>query len=268
MATTTEVPPKPKKKKVKKKYITTTGVVSEMIYETPDTQTLRIRMPNLSSEEGPFIFAPGQFVMVHPIINEKKIPRAYSISSSPTRSEQEDGYIDLTVRQTEAPTVSKWLNDRKTDDEVVFKGPYGHFLWNDHDPDCSQVFMLGGGSGVTPLKCILEYIHDKKLDNKVKLIYSVRTQEDIISYNELKNLDANTQNGAVLFTLTREPKDSDWEGIRGRINLELVKKELEDFDLSKTKGYLCGTPAFVNTMIEFLIQAGLSKEDILHEKWD
>ena len=159
MATTTEIPPKPIKKKVKRKYTQTVGIVSEIIRETPDTKTLRIIMPNLNAEEKPFRFAPGQFVMVLPEINGKKIPRAYSVSSSPTRSDQEDGFIDLTVRETEDPTVSKWLNDRKVNDEVLFKGPYGHFVWSENDPEAEQVFMCGGGSGVTPLKCIFEYIH-------------------------------------------------------------------------------------------------------------
>ena len=105
----------PKKEKVKKYLIDTTAVVDEVIVETHDTKTLRLKTPNLPPDE-PFHYQPGQFVMVRPEINGKKIPRAYSISSSPTRSMQKEGYFDLTVRQTETPTVSKWLNDRQVGD--------------------------------------------------------------------------------------------------------------------------------------------------------
>ena len=57
-----------KVKKDKKKIIETVGIVSEMQRETPDTQTLRIKMPNLDPSNKPFQFKPGQFVMVRPEI--------------------------------------------------------------------------------------------------------------------------------------------------------------------------------------------------------
>lgn len=257
-----------KVKKEKKKIIETVGIVSEIKRETPDTVTLRIIMPNLDPNDRPFQFKPGQFVMVRPIINGKVIPRAYSISSSPTRTWGDNGYYDLTVRQTENPTVSKWLNDRKVGDEILFRGPYGNFYWDEQDPACEQVFLAGGGSGVTPLKSILEYIHDKGYPNQVRLLYSVRTQIDLISRKELDLLEKETKNAKVKYTLTREPADSGWSGSRGRINLEMVKNELKDYDYNRTKCYLCGTPQFVNTLVELLEQAGIPEDRILHEKWD
>ena len=255
-------------KREKKKIIETVGIVSEMWRETSDTQTLRIRMPNLDPKDRPFQFKPGQFVMVRPEINGKVIPRAYSIASAPTRCLGDDGYFDLTVRQTENPTVSKWLNDRKVGDEILFRGPYGNFFWDEEDPNSEQVFLAGGGSGVTPLKSIFEYIHDKGYSNQVRLLYSVRTKADIISLKELDYLKVHTKNAKVVYTLTREPENSGWTGSRGRINLEMVKNELKDYDFNKTKCYLCGTPQFVNTLVEILEQAGITEDRILHEKWD
>ena len=162
-------------KKKKRSTIETTGIVTKVTKETPDTHTLRISMPNLKEEEKPFTFKAGQFVMVRPVINGKTIPRAYSISSAPTRSES-DNYFDLTVRQTETPTVSKWLNDRTVEDEILFKGPYGQFYWEEDHPESSQLLLLGGGSGITPLKSMIEYISDKKLGNKAVLLYSSKTE--------------------------------------------------------------------------------------------
>lgn len=259
---------KVKKKKKKKKIIESIGVVQYMQRETPDTQTLRIVMPNLAPEDRPFTFKPGQFVMVRPEIDGKVIPRAYSISSSPERTKSDPGYFDLTVRQTETPTVSKWLNDRSVGDEILFRGPYGNFYWDENDPEAEQIFLAGGGSGLTPLKSILEYIYDKGYSNKVTFLYSCRTIPNIISYKELKYLNEKVKGSKVIITLTREPDDSDWTGRRGRINIDLIKKELGEFDLTKTKAYLCGTPAFVNTLINLLQEGGIPKEKILHEKWD
>ena len=68
-------------------------------------------------------------------------------------------------------------------------------------------------------------------------MYSVRTQGDIISYKELKFLHEHTKNSKVVITLTREPENSGWTGSRGRINIEMIKNELKDYDLNRTKCY-------------------------------
>lgn len=252
--------------------VDTVAIITHKIKETPDTHTLRLKTPNLNFDQIPFQFKPGQFVMVRPFIEEqnKVIPRAYSISSSPTRSVDENGYFDLTIRQTETPTVSKWLNDRKVGDEIPFRGPYGDFIWNKDDPRQEEVFMLAGGSGITPMKSILEFIHDKKLENKVELFYSCRQQEDIIFEDELPKLAANCNDAKLNITLTREPPDSEWTGFRGRFNLDDIKQSLWDrkFDINKTGFFLCGTPQFVTGMIDILIKIGVNPECIKKEKWD
>ncbi len=253
--------------KKKKATTETIGIVTKVTKETSDTHTLRISMPNLKDEEKPFTFKPGQFVMVRPVINGKTIPRAYSVSSSPTRSESEN-YYDLTVRQTQTPTVSKWLNDRKVNDEILFRGPYGQFFWEENHPESSELLLLGGGSGVTPLKSMMEYIADKKLGNKAKLLYSSKTFQDIILKEPLEQLAKDNDNIEVEFSLTREPTDSSWIGRRGRIDENYIKETLKEFDIPKTGCYLCGTPAFVENMSSLLQGAGISEEKIWHERWE
>ena len=259
-----------KSKKSKRNIIETTGVVSDMIRQTSNTKTLRITTPFLDENQSPFQFKPGQFVMVRPEIKNKMIPRAYSISSSPTRSMKKNGYFDLTVRQTEKPLVSKWLNKRKNGDEIQFRGPYGNFFWDENDFHAEQLVLMGAGSGITPLKSILEYIHDKRYENKVELLYSCRYESEIISKKELEELIKYTLNAKLILTLTRENEESKWPGHRGRLNKKLIENELRsnNFNLEKTKFYLCGTSDFVNAMIDILFDIGIEKQCILHEKWD
>ena len=251
----------------KKATIESVGIVTKKTTETPDTHTLRISMPNLKEEDKPFTFLPGQFVMVRQKINGKTIPRAYSISSSPTKSES-DNYFDLTVRQTETPTVSKWLNDRSVNDEILFRGPYGQFYWLENHPESSQLLLLGGGSGITPLKSMIEYISDKKLGNKSVLLYSSKTEKDIILREPLEELEKKNENIKVEFSLTREPQDSNWNGRRGRIDEQYIKKILKEFNIEKTGCYLCGTPGFVESMTKLLENAGIPEEKVWHERWE
>ncbi|MFX0093878.1 MAG: FAD-binding oxidoreductase [Candidatus Hodarchaeota archaeon] len=259
-------------RKLAKYKVETNGIVTELIRQTPRTQTLRLKAPNLPPEKAPFRFKPGQFVMVRPFIESRNkiIPRSYSISSSPTRSMKTDGYFDLTVFQTQTPTVSKWMNDRNIGDEVPFRGPYGSFVWNSNDPSCEQLFMLAGGSGITPMKSILEFIHDKNLPNKATLLYSCRTQEDIFYKKELPQLIEKSRNIKLIITLTREPNDSNWNGRKDRFGLEDIKSALKtnDYDLKKTTFYICGTPGFIAGMIQNLDNLGIKPSRIKREKWD
>ena len=243
-----------------KKSIETVGHVIKVITETHDTKTLRIKF------DVPFTFKPGQFVMVKSELNNKKISRAYSISSSPTKAENEH-FIDLTVRQTEKPVVSKWLNEREINDEILFKGPYGKFFWQENAPECSELLLLGGGSGITPLKSIIDYIFDKSLENKVKLLYSCITQDDIILREDLQSKANKNSNIDVEFYLTRESKESNWKGKRRRINKKDIQETLDDFEIEKTGCYLCGNPSFVVSMSVLLNDAGIPEEKIFHEKW-
>ena len=251
--------------KKKKSTLESVGIVTKVTKETPDTHTLRISMPNLAEGEKPFVYKAGQFVMVRPVINGKTIPRAYSISSSPTRSES-DNFFDLTVRQTQTPTVSKWLNDRQVNDEILFRGPYGQFFWEEGHPEASQLLLLGGGSGVTPLKSMIEYISDKKLGNKAVLLYSSKTEKDIILRKPLEELEKDNDNIKVEFSLTREPDNKDFR--HGRIDLPYVQETLEEFDIDKTGCYMCGTPGFVENMTKLLEDAGIKEEKIWHERWE
>ena len=88
--------------------------------------------------------------MVRADINGESVRRAYSVSSSPTRD-----YLEITIRQTEDPTMSKYLNDRSEGDDLEIKGPYGRFIWKPEISD--KLICLGAGSGITPFRAFFEY---------------------------------------------------------------------------------------------------------------
>ena len=148
--------------------------VVEVIKETKDTHTLRLKLENR------FEWEVGQFLMVQADIDGKSVRRAYSIASSPTRE-----LVDITVRQTETPTMSKFLNERKVGDILNVKGPYGRFIMD----DSRKVFCLAAGSGITPFRAMLQYFIDKGLTQPFRLLYSCRYGDNVIYLNELPKLD-------------------------------------------------------------------------------
>jgi ferredoxin-NADP reductase len=246
-------PPAPKAGKPRKKFIETQATIVAVIKETEDTSSLRLKL------DEPFSFKAGQFIMVKANVGDQVIPRAYSISSSPTVTD----YLQITVRQTPEPTVSRYLNERKEGDVLTVRGPHGQFLWEEGVSD--TVFQIGAGSGITPLKAILEYIHDRGLDTPTTLLYSVSRREDAILHRRLKSLTKGAKNARLYVTLTREDGGDGWQGGVGRLTPEVIARFLPGYEQGRFM--LCGAPEFVKNMREALEALGIDADQIKQERW-
>ncbi|MCY3410147.1 MAG: hypothetical protein INQ03_00790 [Candidatus Heimdallarchaeota archaeon] len=91
-----------------------TATVTHKQRETMDTHTLTLQTPE------DFHWQLGQFIMVRAEIDGVSVKRAYTISSSPTRK-----ILQITVKQTDSPTMSKYLNEIEVGNQIDVKGPYG-----------------------------------------------------------------------------------------------------------------------------------------------
>lgn len=219
--------------------------------ETKDTATLTLSLEN------PFEWEPGQFIMVSANINGENVRRAYSIASSPTREN-----LQITIRQTDNPTMSKYLNERNEGDILEVKGPYGRFIWTEEVSP--TVVCLAAGSGITPFRAYLQYIIDKSLDSNYVLLYSCGYGDNVIYKDEIKSLLKQAKNTFYELSITRDPI-SLTDVRRGRINEEYLASFVEKYP--NAKYHLCGTPGFVGSLINALQELGVGKESIKREQW-
>ena len=138
--------------------------IKEIIDETPTVKSFKVETPNISNID----FYSGQFFMVYFVDDpEIKIGRAYSIASSP----MEKKYLEIALNKV-GPFTSKMFQ-LKEGDLLKFKGPYGKFYFNQEIKN--DLVLIAGGTGITPLMGIIRYCTDKRLSNKIKFIYSVKT---------------------------------------------------------------------------------------------
>jgi len=226
--------------------------IIEIIDETPDTKTFRLGIPdgiNLN-------FFPGQFFMVR-FDDNLKLQRAYSVASSPEQKK----YIDITLNLVAEFTKKLW--DTKVDDFLIFKGPFGKFFFNDEIKN--DIILIGGGLGVTPLMSLIRYCNNKKLPNKVNLIYSVKTPADIVYKDELKQIEGEYQKFRYTITVTRPQPEHNWKGRTGRIDLDLLKQNIDKVE--NYLYYLCGPLEFVKSTIAMLESLGATKEQIKTDVW-
>jgi ferredoxin-NADP reductase len=165
--------------------------------------------------------------------------RSYSIASAP-----EDEHLVLTVERLDDGEVSPYLTETiQPGEELELRGPVGgYFVWEESLG--GPLLLVGGGSGVVPLRAMLRYHRAVGSDLPVRLLYSARTQSDLIYQRELESFD-------TTITLTREH----WAGRTGRVDRDL----LEDVAWPATDHplvYVCGPTGFVEAVADALVALG------------
>jgi ferredoxin-NADP reductase len=176
--------------------------------------------------------------------------RSYSIASSPL----DEGEVELTIDRLDDGEVSPYFHDVVVDgDEVEVRGPFtSYFVWRGERP----VLLVGGGSGVVPLMAMLRHRRRTMPDLPMRLIYSVRTAEDVIYADELAD-------DAVL-TFTRSAPQG-WQGYTGRLDQKLISEQASAFPTGIA--FLCGTNGFVEAASQLLLEAGFPPEQIRTERF-
>ena len=105
--------------------------------------------------------------------------RSYSVASPPDGSNA----IDLTVERLEDGEVSTFLHDEVViGDELEVRGPIGgFFVWKGDTP----ALLLAGGSGIVPLMAMLRLARKTGQADRLKLLVSVRSPDDLFYADEL-----------------------------------------------------------------------------------
>jgi len=172
--------------------------------------------------------------------------RSYSIASAP-----EDELLTLTVERLDDGEVTPYLADElRPGDQLELRGPIGgHFVWE--QARGGPLLLLGGGSGVVPLRAILRHRAAVSSSVPARLLYSSRSLAEVIYRDELA---AAGDGVAVELTLTRAWPDG-WAGRRGRVDDTM----LEDFAWGASEqplAYVCGPSGFVEQAAGGLVRLG------------
>jgi ferredoxin-NADP reductase len=154
------------------------ATVAETVPETVRAVTLRLEVSDWPGHRA------GQHVDVRLTAEDGySTQRSYSIASPPDAER-----LELTVERIDEGEVSPYLTTvADVGDRFELRGPIGGwFVWD--GSDTAPVLLVGGGSGVVPLRAILRHHAASDSTAAMHLVHSARTLGDVIYRHELEAL--------------------------------------------------------------------------------
>ncbi len=131
------------------------------------------------------------------------------------------------------------------------RGPIGAwFVWRGDTP----ALLVGGGSGVVPLMAMLRLARRDGLTDRVRLVESVRTPDDLYYADELPEPEA-----TVVYTRVAPPASS-------RPPARLTVDDIARAVLPDAVAYVCGSSGFADAATELLLDVGVPVERIRVER--
>lgn len=226
--------------------------VSQIINRAYNVKSVRFTIP------APVEFLAGQFMFVTLYTQGKELSHPLSISNSPT----ETGFVEFTKKLSESE-FSQALKNLNIGDPAKIKLPFGQFTLR---AESKKIAYIAGGIGITPIRSMIKFATDKKLDTQIVLFYSNHRPEDIVFKDGLLEMQKLNPHLKVIHTITCPEPVPDWQGLRGYINEEMIKTEIPDYQ--DFTFYLCGPPKMMEVM-QVMLKEKLSypSEKVILEKF-
>jgi ferredoxin-NADP reductase len=224
--------------------------------------TARIRSYFLSLEE-PLSFRAGQHVDVRlTAADGYQARRSYSLASAP----ETIGAIELAIERLDNGEVSPYFHDvAVVGDDIELRGPIGgHFIWS--TADGGPLILVGGGSGVVPLMCMIRHRAAHGSTVPTLLLFSARSWDDVIFRDELLALNAAKDGFELVLALSRDSSRRAADYSR-RVDAAMMRDVLARAPSSPRHVFVCGSNPFVESASQGLIDAGVAAGIIRTERY-
>src|SRR5262249_14573641 len=128
----------------------------------------------------------------------------------------------------------------------------GYFVWESHMG--GPLLLVGGGSGIVPLMAMIRHRRAVPSAVPARLLYSSRSQDEVIYREELDELTRRDGGPEVIYTLTRAQPPG-WRGYHRRIDEEMLRDVAWPAP-DRALAYICGPTQFVETAASALVALG------------
>lgn len=212
--------------------------------------TLKLLEPDMKP------FRPGQFCSIRVA---EGFFRAYSIASDYKNFSEYKFLVSI----SHEGVGSNYFRNINIGDEVNFLGPNGHFFIK--SPVAENIIFCATGTGVAPFIPMIEFLVDNKCDSKIAFIHGMKYENNLNFYKSIhEEFKKKCPNFKSIFYVSKPENKSE------NFNVGRITGEIKKLDLSKhkdTQFYLCGHPDMVQEITIYLLENGISEENIISEEF-
>ncbi|HEU5302981.1 MAG TPA: ferredoxin--NADP reductase [Acidimicrobiia bacterium] len=154
--------------------------ILDVVDETADTRSFVLEVPAALTDA--FAYEAGQFCTFRAVIDDVRVVRCYSMSSSPDTGDA----LTTTVKRVPDGLMSNWMIDTLAPgDTIEAMRPAGLFVLR---PSDVPIVAFAGGSGITPVLSIVKSAL-ATTERELLLVYANRGADSVIFGPELDRLE-------------------------------------------------------------------------------
>lgn len=186
--------------------------------------------------------------------------RAFSIANAP----HQDEYLELHIRHVPGGSFTGHVFDEMKDRALLrIEGPLGTFYLRE-DSD-RPILMMAGGTGIAPLKGMIDHAQYIGIDRPVHLFWGVSSKRDLYLQDEPRRWQQGSNQFNYTPVLTDPQPDDHWEGKTGLVMDALLEAHpnLGDYDI-----YMSGPPAMIEAATPVFAQHGASLEHMYSDAFE
>jgi len=218
-----------------------------------DVMQVQLKLP----ESERLQFLAGQYIEF--ILKDSR-RRAFSIANAP----HQDDYLELHIRHVPGGSFTGHVFDEMKDRALLrIEGPLGSFFLREDSK--RPILMMAGGTGIAPLKGMIDHAQYIELDRPVHLFWGVRALRDLYLNDEPQRW-METSNTFQFTPVLSDPESSDqWQGKTGLVMDALLEAypNIGDYDI-----YMSGPPAMIEAATPVFAQHGASLDHMYSDAFE
>ncbi|MGM0481335.1 MAG: FAD-binding oxidoreductase [Pseudomonadota bacterium] len=211
---------------------------------THDVKKIQLEKPS------GYTFTPGQATEVALDLDgwrDEKRPFTFTSLDS-------DSFLEFVIKiYPDHEGVTEQIGQLTVGDALIIGDPWGAIEYK------KEGTFLAGGAGVTPFIAILRDLHNKGEIGKNQLIFSNKTEQDIILKKEFEAI----LGSQFINVITHEKPSEDHIFLNGEIDKAFLKSHIDNFSQAF---YVCGPDAFNDSIMEALKELGADPDALVFEE--
>lgn len=212
--------------------------IAELRLLSDDIYHLQLRLP----EDHGIVYRPGQYLNIH---LDDVTHRSFSMANPPNA-----GRVELQIRRIAGGHFTDGLlSHMQAGQQLSIELPHGAFYYRPQD--YRPIVFAATGTGIAPIKAILESLLDDDDCPPVTLYWGMRDQRDLYLAEQIASWRGRLYEFEFIPVLSRP--SAQWQGRTGYVQ-DAVLQDLPD--LSEHAIYLCGSPAMIQDAKVRFVGAG------------